>query len=325
MRLVVSIDTEEEGLWGGAYRATGNTVENIAGVPRFQALCEDFGVRPSYLIDYPVADDRRAMEILAPLQARGKAEIGAHLHPWCNPPLEETPSPRLSFLCNLPVDLQRRKLAALTERITQATGKRPVSFRAGRYGLDAAGFRLLAEAGYRVDSSVIPFSDFSGGAGPDFRAAPWTPYWPDASDLCRPGERGALVEIPVAVGYSRPDFRRADRLRQWAGQSPWRHLRAVGVVDRLGWARRIKLSPEQATGAEMVQLVEALRQQQAPVAVLMFHSSSLVPGLSPYVPSEARLERFFSDLATLLEHCISRRGDQPATLEELADFVPTAA
>lgn len=318
-RLVVTIDTEEEGLWGGNYRPQGNTVDNIRGVPRFQALCDRFGVRPSYLVDWPVVDDDRAAEILAQITHEDRAEIGAHLHPWCNPPFEETPSPRLSFMCNLPLALQRQKLARLTDRIAERFGRRPTSFRAGRYGLDLAGARLLAELGYAVDSSVIPFSDFSDQAGPNFSTAPWTPYRVGEFDLCRPAERGALLEAPVSVGFSRSNFRQADRFRRWAHRTPWRQLKAVGIVDRLGLARRIKLSPEQATGAEMIQLIEALLAQRAPLAVLMFHSSSLVAGLSPYVPTTARLERFYRDLEEVFGHCFERRGMQAATLGELAD------
>ncbi len=324
-RLVVTIDTEEEGLWGGQYRARGNTVENIQGVPRFQALCDRFGVRPTYLCDAPVVSDDRAVDILGQIAGDGRAEIGGHLHPWCNPPFEEQTTPRNSFLCNLPSDLQRAKLTWLTDRIVERFGSRPLAFRAGRYGLDATGALHLAALGYRVDSSVIAFSDFRAAGGPDFRRAPWCPYFVAGDNLLTPHESGHLLEVPVTVGYSHRRFLWADALRTRAASSPWRQLKAVSVVDRLGLARRIKLCPEQAGQRHMIQLVDAMLAQQAPVAVLMFHSSSLVPGLSPYVTTAARLERFLSDLAGVFEHCLATRGMQSATLGALAELFPAAA
>lgn len=324
-RLVVTIDTEEEGLWGGVYRTTGNTVENIQGVPRFQQLCDRHGVRPTYLCDAPVVEDDRAVEILGRIAEDGRAEIGGHLHPWCNPPLVEETTPRNSFLCNLPLELQRKKLSWLTRRITERFGRQPVSFRAGRYGLDGAGAALLVELGYRVDSSVIAFSDFRALGGPDFRRAPWRPYRVASPNLLASNAGGPLLEAPATVGYSHRAFAWADALRRCASTSPWRQCKAVSVVDRLGLARRIKLSPEQASARHMCQLVDALLAQQVPVAVLMFHSSSLVPGLSPYVPDAARLERFLGDLDQVYQHCLGRRRMQSATLGELAELFPRAA
>ena len=84
--LIVTVDTEEEGLWTGEYPANGNTVENTRGIPRFQALCDQFGIRPTYLVDTPVVEDDRSVELLSEIQQSGRCEIGAHLHPWCTPP-----------------------------------------------------------------------------------------------------------------------------------------------------------------------------------------------------------------------------------------------
>lgn len=175
--LIVTIDTEEEGLWGGAYRATGNTVENVRrGVGRFQELCDRFGIRPTYLVDAPVVEDDYAAGLLREIQDDGRAEIGAHVHPWCNLPFEEELNARNSYLCNLPERLQRDKIVWLTDAIEARFGRRPTSFRAGRYGLDIAGARILYDLGYVVDSSVTPFMDHSRDGGPNFEDAPFLPY-----------------------------------------------------------------------------------------------------------------------------------------------------
>ncbi|MCO6457041.1 MAG: polysaccharide deacetylase family protein [Pirellulaceae bacterium] len=323
--LLVTIDTEEEGLWGGTYRRTNNTVRNIQGLPRFQELCDGLGIRPTYLIDAPVVSDAAAVGLLRPLQDDGRAEIGAHVHPWCNPPLEEESSARNSYLCNLSAALQRRKISWLTEQIEHQFGRRPTSFRAGRYGLDISGARILADLGYQVDSSVIPFIDYTSEGGPDFRHAPYDPYYIDGNDLCQPHAAGRLLEVPVTLGYSRPQFRQADALRRWAERTPWRQLRCVGILDRLGMARRIKLSPEQASVAEMRQLVDARLRQGASCLVLMFHSSSLLPGCSPYVPDERALDEFYRRLTGLFEYCLGERQCAACTLSEFAQAHSAAA
>ena len=156
-----------------------------------------------------------------------------------------------TFLFTLPESLQREKITWLTDAIEDRFGRRPTSFRAGRYGLDIVGARILTELGYLVDSSVIPFSDYSSEGGPNFRHAPNDPYFVGDTDLCSIQTDGELLEVPVTVGYNRMNFRRADTIRRLAARTPFRQLRCVGILDRLGVVRRIKFSPEQADVAQM--------------------------------------------------------------------------
>ena len=312
--LIVTVDTEEEGLWGGRYPRTGNTVDNIRGVPRFQELCDRYDVRPTYLVDAPVVEDDDAVKLLRSIQEDGRAEIGAHLHPWCNPPFGEEANAHTSYLCNLPESLQREKLIWLTETIESRFGRRPTSFRAGRYGLDITGARILAELGYVVDSSVIPFTDYSRDGGPNFENAPHSPYFVGGDNLCQPHESGSLLEVPVSVGFNRHDFTWAQSIRQ-AAMHPWiRCFHGVGIMDRLGIVRKIKFSPEQSDAQRMKQLVDAYLAQRVPAIVMMFHSSSLVPGYSPYVQDPRDLEQFHRDMQSVLEHCLKVAGTVSSTL-----------
>ncbi|RPI91169.1 MAG: hypothetical protein EHM42_00200 [Planctomycetaceae bacterium] len=316
--LLVTIDTEEEGLWGGRFPASGNTVANLRGIPRFQALCDEFSVRPTYLVDTPVAMDDYGADLLGGLQSSGRAEVGAHLHPWCTPPGNEDSSPRDSYLCNLDPGLQRAKLETLVDQITRRCGRRPTSFRAGRYGLGTAAARILVELGFTVDSSVIPFSDFSSEGGPDFSSANWRPYRMAADNILKSDPAGELLEIPVGVGFSRRDFESAWRWRQWASRPHLARFRMVGLMDRLGISHRIKLSPEQADAGEMLTLIGHCVARGSPCVVLMFHSSSLVPGFSPYVPTSRRLEDFFAQLRSVFERCIGDWGMAAPTLSDFA-------
>lgn len=317
--LFVTIDTEEEGLWGGTYRRTGNTVENVRGIPRFQDLCDRFGVRPTYVVDAPIVESDEAVGILRPIQDDGRCEIGTHVHPWCNPPFEEEINDFNSYLCNLPEDLQRRKVEWLTDAIEDRFGRRPTSFRAGRYGLDAVGLRILAELRYTVDSSVIPFTDYSSQGGPNFTDAPCEPYFPKEDEITRSTPNGRILELPVTVGYSRKNFKAAHTMRERARASRFRRFKLVGLLDRLGLARRIKLSPEQSDATAMKRLIDVSLQRGADCLVLMFHSSSLVPGLSPYVKDEIGLEGFHQRLESVFEHCTRRQTLNAATLSEATE------
>ena len=318
-KLIVTVDTEEEGLWNGNFQARGNTVRNIEGVPRFQAFCDRFGVRPTYLVDTPVLEDARAVEILDEVHRAGRCEIGAHLHPWCAPPLDEETNPRNSFMCNLPEHLQREKLTRITDTIEQRLGTRPRSFRAGRYGLDIVGARILEDLGYVVDSSVISFYDYSDRGGPDFRWAPYTPYRVGWDDLRRPGPEGRMFEMPISVGFSGTGFARAQRIRELACTGAGRLFHLTGILDRLNLVRRIKFSPEQADATRMKQLVDAYLANGAPCMVMMMHSSSLVPGYSPYVADRQRLEELYLDLEAVFRHCQQRHEMVGETLTGFAE------
>ena len=61
-----------------------------------------------------------------------------------------------------------------------------------------------------------------------------------------------------------------------------------------------------------------LRAQDVPCFNVIFHSSEVLPGGSPYTPDERSVERFLSDLQALLEHLTSRLGAVGRTCAEFA-------
>jgi hypothetical protein len=320
--LIVTVDTEEDGLWGGAYPREGNTVENIRGVERFQVICDRFNVKPTYLVDAPVLQQPWAIDLLKDIQDDGRCEIGAHLHPWCNPPFEEKVTLHNSYMCNLPESLQRAKLTWLTDTIEDKCHRRPTSFRAGRYGLDITGARILRDLGYRVDSSVIPFTDYSGQGGPNFSQAPYRPYFVDGQTLTSAASaEESLLEVPVTVGFNRAPFEKYDRIQRRLRSSRWaRRLRLEGALDRSGLLQRIKFSPEQSDARRLCLLADRCEQMKVPSLVMMFHSSSLSPGHSPYVRTSRDLERFCRTLESTFEHCLAK-GATSRALTEFRDAI----
>ncbi len=297
---LVSIDTEEDH-WLPTRGAV--TVENIRELPVLQRFLESFGVRPTYFTTYDVATTGFSADTLRALHASGRAEIGAHLHPWRTPPVEEPAVPRATMLLNLPPALQRAKLDTLTGRLAAVLGSAPRSFRAGRFGFGPATADAVMACGYTVDSSVTPYVSWvNTDDGPDFIGAPLDAYWLDARrDVRVPAPSGPLLEVPVSSGYSRRPF------AAWAGAMralEWRPLRRLGAIKvtaGLRLVRPITLSPETNSVSEMLLLTRHLLALGVRHLHLFFHSSSLLPGLSPFAPTGRDVQRLYTRLGAYFE------------------------
>ena len=311
-RLIITVDTEEDGLWGGKYPVRNCTTENLRGLERFQATCSELEVFPTYLIDAPVLENSRAVADLKRWQDAKVCEIGTHCHPWCNPPLaSEACTSFESYLCNLPPELQREKLVWLTRQIADSFETAPTSYRAGRYGFGHYSAEILEELGYIVDSSVIPLHDYRADGGPDFFDQPRTPfrYFDD--------ER-RLLELPVTTGFTNPGVAMRSAIWRRLRERPWTYFRAAGIADRLGIARRVKLSPEGTHLQSLTRLIDSCHSEGLTTLVLMLHSSSLVPGISPYAKDSAALDQLYERFVAVVTYAIKRYRYQPMLLTDSA-------
>ena len=138
MKFIITIDTEGDNQWD---HGRDLTVENIKYVPRFQELCRKYGISPVYLVTSEICNDALARELFTGYIKKGEAEIGAHLHSWTTPPFFNHDGfrendPDHAFASELPYDLLNQKLSVLTRSIEDSFGKRPTSFRSGRYGFN---------------------------------------------------------------------------------------------------------------------------------------------------------------------------------------------
>lgn len=136
---------------------------------RAHRIFERFGIKPSYLVDYPVAAQPDGYLPLRELLASGICDVGSQLHPWVNPPDERAVNGEAeSFPGNLAEALERAKAVRLTACIQENLGHRPVIYRAGRYGAGPNTERILTDLGYKIDCSVLPYTDLSDRGGPDY-------------------------------------------------------------------------------------------------------------------------------------------------------------
>ena len=307
--VLVGVDTEADDQWSAAGRRA-LSVRNAERLPALQALCDTLGVRPTYLVTHEMATRAESVAVLRSLFATGRCEIGAHLHPWSSPPYRpEDQDGRYPH--QLPTDLLRRQLRELTETIEQGLGRRPTSYRAGRHGFDERSLVILEELGYTVDTSVDPLFNERGKGGPAFAGAPLRPYRPDYGDVRRPGT-ARLLEIPVTAATTPPLPKALERLYASLPPIPYR-----GAFKRLG-LRAVWLRPSYTALPDMLSFATRLARQDVPCFNILFHSSELLPGGSPYTPDQPSVDRFLDHLRRVLDHLTGRLGAVGRTYAEFA-------
>ncbi len=302
-RFAVFVDTEEEFDWTAPFSRDAHDTRHIAALPAAHARFAALGIPLTYMVDFPIAACPRAGEIFRGLLADGRSAVGTQLHPWVNPPFEEPLSRTNSFGGNLPPALERAKIEALTAAIERATGRRPIAYRAGRYGIGPHTVATLAALGYRIDSSMRSGYRYAEEGGPDFSAVPNHAF-----------RVGGLVELPLTTVYT-------GRLRR-GGAGLYHRLaklpRGPGIASRLGLLSRVALTPEDMPLADALEAVRVAVGEGVRLLNFGFHSPSLEPGHTPYVRDAADLADFYrwwDAVAGLL----ARLGVGSATLAEIVE------
>lgn len=289
LKIAITVDVEEEGLFSGRYPHEPVGVRNVEALHRLEFIPREFGFPLTLLPTYPVCRDPRCREILAEWRDRRGAEIGAHLHPWNTPPFADLglPEPIPSDL--LPPDLLREKLETLLATIENEFGLRPQSFRMGRFDLGRQVSAMLPEHGIKVDSSIVPARRVPGG--PDHFLAPERPYLLESSSGGL-----AVLEAPLTVVSVFPRAR--ERLYSLASA-----LRPEKAGKLLSAYRRVAVAgiqPAWFSLASMKLAVRLHRRRGGRVLVMFLHSSELLPGATPGFRTGAAVERLVLKLRSFL-------------------------
>jgi hypothetical protein len=310
--LVVVIDTEEEFDWQKRFDRGNRSVTCIPEQLLAQEVFARFGITPTYVVDHPVADTDSSAQIFKKLLAEKACLVGAHLHPWVNPPFDEEVNEVNSYPGNLAPDLEFCKLEILTETIEKNIGQRPVIYKAGRYGYGPATTAALLKLGYKIDASVVPHSDLRPGFGPDFRGLPDQPYWA--------GPKGELFELPLSCGFAGLFGRFGGDLFPTVGSPLATRLHLPGIAARTALLERIMLTPEGITLDEQKRLVRAMAGRGRKVFSYTYHSSSLLAGGSPYVRSVAGRDQFLEKMEKFFLWFFNEMGGKPSNPLEVMDL-----
>jgi len=324
MKFIITIDTEGDNQWD---HGRNLTVENIKFVPRFQALCEEYGIMPTYLVTSEVCQDSYSRDLFAGLASGKRAEIGAHLHSWTTPPFLDREGFRQNdsnhaFASELPYDLLNSKIANLTEQIYASFGVRPTSFRSGRYGFNENVAKSLAANSYVVDSSITPFVSWDkqkgipgGRGGPDFINSPPFPYRYQFSG-------GAITEIPITIMPTRFPLTTSKKLAHYYFRNVNDSLALRGLRKLFFSNQPIWLRPVPGTDLKLLsQLVNVTIAGHLPFITMMFHSSELMPGCSKYRPDSLSVEELFRLISGFFK-LLADKGIGSATLTQAAQNVP---
>ncbi len=311
--LMVIVDTEEEFDWAAPFDRASTQVENIRHQHLAQEIFDEHAIAPTYAVDYPVANSADATSVLKPILERGGCDIGAHLHPWVNPPDDEAVSTFHSYACNLAPGLLQRKLQVLTETIRSSFGRSPALYKAGRYGVGPETPAALEALGYVADASVVPHTDFGADGGPDFRSMPDQPFL-TAKDL---------LEVPLSVHFVGRAAAAGPRLFPLLDRA--RRMRLPGIAARLKLLERLRLSPEGHDGDDMIRQTRAALARGQHYFALTYHSSSLMTGGSPYARTIRDRDQILRNLTTYLRYFMKLSGARATTVRVLAESLAAPA
>jgi hypothetical protein len=285
--LLLTIDTEGDDLWSQPREIT---TRNLAFLPRFQATCERFGFKPTYLTNWEALNDEGYRAFAKDVLARGQGEVGLHIHAWNSPPLVPlTPDDyrHQPYLTEYPEALLREKVQFMTEQLEHTFGLKMLSHRGGRWAFDAVYARALVDDGYLVDCSVTPHvswrhckGDPAGIGGPDHSGAPEQPYFIEFGP-----EEPRLLEVPMTI------LRRARR-----GPELWLRKALGRQPHRTDWMR-----PTGHNLRRLLRVVDDVIAQGRDHLEFSLHSSEFMPGGSPTFRTERDIERLYVDLEILFE------------------------
>jgi hypothetical protein len=268
---------------------------------RLHPLFRRFSAKPTYLLSPEVLGDRRCVEQLAAL---GGCELGTHLHGELAEPGAFEPEVTSALQREYAPELERAKLAWMTDVFRTAFSRAPRSFRAGRFGIGPHTVPILEDLGYAVESSVTPHVDWSAiSRGLTFLGAPTQPYHLDPHHPTLPGT-SALLEVPLTI---RPH--------------------ALGRLPILGrWLEPRWLRPTRSDGDALIAIAcdeidDARRSRgHAPVVLnAMLHNVEVIAGASPYAQTEAEAQSILDRLGALL-HFAQGHGIRCVGLADLADL-----
>lgn len=310
---LITIDTEGDNIWSSPKHIQ---TENSRYLPRFQALCERYALKPTYLTNYEMASCDRFVEFGRDAIRRGAAEIGMHLHAWNSPPVRDGETDMgLPYLIEFPEAVMREKIAFMTGLLEDEFGTKMVSHRSGRWALNETYAQILLDHEYRVDCSVTPHISWreakgmaDGQGGSDYRAFPSEPYFIDPEDIGRPGQ-SPLLEVPMTISENSSFV--GSVARAASGSLP--NIVRKGVkraFPSVQWFR--------PNGRNLPSMLRLLEQRKNSTHIeFMLHSSELMPGGSPTFQTERSIETLYDQLEATFD--AARSDYSGLTLHEFRD------
>jgi hypothetical protein len=295
---IITIDTEGDDVWARHRRVT---TENARFLPRFQQLCEEYGFKPTYLVNHEMAIDSTFQRFGRSVIKSGNGEIGLHLHPWNSPPFfgeTDGGSGDHVYMYEVADELLYAKLEYLTNLLSSTFEVRPTSHRAGRWGFNGRIARQLENLGYLADCSVTPGVSFrqykgsqNGDGGPDYFGFPMQPYFLDLNNISQSG-KSRLLEVPMTI---RPNYSQSlARIHHLGERGISGKVLRAAYGSPYSWLR-----PNGRNRDAMIALVESAVEDGWGVLEFMIHSSDLMPNGSPTFRTGEQVELLYQHVTSL--------------------------
>ena len=275
MKLVISVDVEEEGLFSGRYPRQPPGVKNVAALQRLEFIPREFGLPLTLLLSYQVAINSEARPITRAVAgaARGR-DRGA------------------------PASLEHATVFATNRarafgqpgagpgdgpgRTTDPGGnhrpefcRRPPVFRMGRFDWWPSVLELLPKAGLVCDSSMVPLAHYVGRV--DQFQTPPDPFGLEVGHPPRDPGGSPLHHGPGIPGTGQGVYRFARTQAQLRGEKLLATLRTFGAAD----------PPGHVSAAFHAGWRPAYTGAERAGADMFFHSSELHPGATPHYQAGA--------------------------------------
>lgn len=304
--VAISLDVEEEGLFCGKYPQSfdsqSSSLNNLTSLLKLRPFLER-GVKPTLFCDYAVLESHRLKNITRKLGEYGEFEIGAHLHHWHTPPIDNLAENR-SFITQpatnlVPPDLMRQKFKNLFKKINNYFEKKITSFRMGRWDLHKWQWQFLQENDVLCDASVRPLHyKTDHGAGPDHFLASQDPYWLTKSDNLSKD----IFEVPltvVPVSQKLPEILSESLKRNF---TKWGVLALLPVYHPL-WLLKYTTIRHINRGGKTLSFT--------------WHSSEMWPGGTPHLANEKQINKFLHKISKYLDWLESRYTIVYTTMSDL--------
>lgn len=182
MKVILTIDTEgPRGNDPVLYQIWGKVGDKYYGIPEIIDICDKYGVKGLFFVDFAEAYDYgydKILEVVQYIKKKGH-DLGVHIHP------HHYPNCTKHFLWEYTYNEQYKIIEDCTDLYIKMLGERPKSFRAGKYGANNDTLKIIAELGYRYDFSEY-YSQKWCGISPHFA-------------YVYPQKKWGIVEFPVTV------------------------------------------------------------------------------------------------------------------------------
>ncbi|PLX21815.1 hypothetical protein C0584_01785 [Candidatus Parcubacteria bacterium] len=288
---ILTIDTEEDRL------KNKNSFEysNLKQLNRFHNFCNKFAIKQTYFTTYGALKNNHFIDFYNNCSI-DKVEIAAHLHSWANPPFQSNDLKNTRpFMYEYNEEVKKEKISFLKDAIKNITGEYPLSFRAGRFGIDINNdFELLVNEGFRYDSSIAAKADFrsfvgQNKIGPDFTSYSEKAFYVDKNGLITRDKENSILELPVTIFSSGlrnilNSFSKNIYLRK-----------VVNLISKPIWLRP-------ATDITPQQVIQMIEKHKNDTLVMFLHSNELDHKTNSYFKTKEEIEYLYYFLEEIFRY-----------------------